>query len=381
VFAIDTLRDWYNLLTASGHAATGRPDLEWRQSNREVPMKYSEAVLSVVLALGLLAAPVPSSGQPPAKVYRIGLLSTATPPAPTDTSPQHCPIKGDPLWQAMVEGLRERGYLPGQNLVIECRWTEGRDEHAPTLAAELVSLKVDLIVTIGNPATRAAKQATSTIPIVMVLVLDPVGFGIVASLAHPGGNLTGLAEAAGAEIAGKRLQLLKEAVPTVARVAILGYSADLVSRYGSYWTETQAAARALDLTLQSVGVQDPKDLEGAFSTMTKARAEALLVLPSPPMYIHAQRIVALAAQSRLPAMYPDRDFVEAGGLLSYAVNGAAIRRRVGFYVDRILTGAKPGDLPVEQATKFDLLINLKTAKALGLTIPQSLLDRADEVIQ
>ena len=341
----------------------------------------STAILTVALTLAFLPAPVPAPGQQPGKVYRIGYLGGPG-PAPTEATPQHCPIQGAPNWRAFVEGLREYGYLPGQNLLIECRWTEGQEERAPALAAELVSLTPDLIVA-GNAAAnvRAAQQATSTIPIVLVNITDPVGSGLVTSLAHPGGNLTGLAETAGLEIAGKRLQLLKEAVPTLSRVAVLRFTTDLASPYGNYWTETQAAARALGLTLQSVGAQDPKELEGAFTAMTKGRAEALLVLPSPLTYIHAQRIVELAARSRLPAMYPFGHLVEVGGLLSYEASRLDMYRRLGFYVDKIFHGANPGDLPVEQPTKFELVINLKTAKALGLTIPPSLLNRADEVIQ
>jgi putative ABC transport system substrate-binding protein len=336
-------------------------------------MKPSEARLSVVLALGILVAPVPSHGQQPAKVYRIGWLS----PYSYESAPRHCPIKDGPYWQAWVEGLRERGYIVGQNLVIECRWTEGRDERAPALAAELVSLKVDLIVAVAAAQVRAAKQATSTLPIVMVGVIDPVGRGLVASLAHPGGNVTGLTESVGREFVGKYLQLLKEAVPKVSRVAVLGYSGSPAF----YRREMEAAARSLGVTLQFYEVRESEELDGAFTAMTKARAEALLVLPYPFVWVHARRIVDLAAQSRLPAAYPGRDHAKAGGLMAYDVNGPDIRRRLGFYVDKIFNGAKPGDLPVEQPTKFELVINLKTAKALGLTIPQSILLQADEVIR
>ncbi|MFI5340489.1 MAG: ABC transporter substrate-binding protein [Candidatus Methylomirabilales bacterium] len=338
-------------------------------------MKPSEAVLSAILALGLLAAPVPSPGQQPAKVYRIGWLSTRRYEPP----PQNCPLKGSPYWQAWVEGLRERGYIPGQNLVIECRFTEGRDERAPALAAELVNLKVDLLVVNGTSQVRAAKQATSTIPIVMFSVIDPVTRGLVASLAHPGGNVTGLTDDAGLEILGKYLQLLKEAVPTVSRVAVLEYSGG--SRESTWGRLMEAEARALGVTLQFHVVRDPKELEGAFTAMIKARAEALLEVPHQFFDNHIQRIVDFAARSRLPAIYPQRDYVEAGGLLAYGVNHFDILRRLGFYVDRILKGAKPGDLPVEQPTTFELIINLKTAKALGLTIPPTLLIQAEEVIR
>jgi putative tryptophan/tyrosine transport system substrate-binding protein len=334
------------------------------------------AIFTVALAFGLLAAPLPSDGQQPAKVYRIGLLSTVG-PAPADRTPQDCPIKGSPNWQALVEGLRERGYIQGQNLVIECRWTEGHPERAPALAAEFVSLKVDLLVVFSSANVRAAKQATSTIPIVMVGVIDPVGRGLVASLARPGGNVTGLTDDAGTEIVGKYLQLLKEAVPTASCVAVLGYSGS-----AAMWrTETEAAARKFDLTLHDYEVQEPSELDGAFAAMTKARTEALVVLPAPFMWAHAPRIVDLAARSRLPAVYPGRDHVEAGGLLAYDIDRRDIWRRIGLYADKIFKRAKPGDLPVEQPTKFNLIINLKTAKALGIAIPQSLLLRADALIQ
>ncbi len=332
----------------------------------------------MALVLGLLVAPVSSPGQQPAKVYRIGWLGNDAVPA-EDINPQNCPIKGLPYWQAFVEGLRERGYIRGQNVGIECRWTEGRDERAPALAAEVVSLRPDLIVAVNTAQVRAVKQATSAIPIVMVGVLNPVGRGLVASLARPGGNVTGLTDDTGDEIAGKCLQLLKEAVPKVSRVAVLAYPHDPPET--TFRTEPRAAAQALNVTLQFYNVRDPEKLDGAFTAMTQARAEALLVLPHPFMLTHRRRIVDLAAKSRLPAMYPFREIVQTGGFLSYGVNLPDIRRRLASYVDKILKGAKPGDLPVEQPTKFDLLINLKTAKALGLTITPSMLMRADEVIE
>ncbi len=339
-------------------------------------MNPRATALSVILTL--LAVPFLSPGEQPAKAYRIGYLAVG--PAPTDQTPQHCPIKGGPSWQAFMEGLREHGYLPGQNLLIECRWTEGREERAPALAAELVSLKVDLLIAYGTNQIRAAKGSTTEIPIVMVGVIDPVRRGLVASLAHPGGNVTGLTYTVGMEIEQKCLQLLKEAVPKASRVAVLYHSGG-PPEPPLFRTEEEAAARALGLTLQFYGVREPEEFAGAFTAMTKARAEALFVRPSPFLGMHEQRIATLAAQSRLPAVAPDRDLVQAGGLLSYDVNYLAIRRRVGFYVDKILKGANPGDLPVEQPTTFELLINLKTAKALSLTIPPSLLSRADEVIQ
>jgi putative ABC transport system substrate-binding protein len=248
---------------------------------------------------------------------------------------------------------------------------------APALAAEVVGLKPDVIGTFGSNQVRALKQATSTIPIVMVGIVDPVGQGFVASLARPGGNVTGLTYTVGREIVAKHLQLLKEAVPKASRVAVLGH----VGSLGFLQRETEAAAQALGVTLQSYEVRAPEEFADAFTAMTTAKAEALLVLPRPFIHLHAKRIVDLAAQSRLPAIYPAREEFDAGGLMVYETNVADTFRRLGSCVDRILKGANPGDLPVEQPTTFDLRINLKTAKALGLTIPQSLLNRAEEVIE
>jgi putative ABC transport system substrate-binding protein len=330
-----------------------------------------------IIALALLVAPVSSAGQQPGKVYRIGYLGAGT--APTEQTAHHCPSQPDPYWQALVEGLREHGYLPGQNLLIECRWTEGREERALALAAELVSLKPDLLVAYGTVQVRAAKQATTEIPIVMVGVIDPVRRGLVASLAHPGGNVTGLTDTLMA-MQGKRLEFLKEAVPTLSRVAVL-YHVRSGPPEPIFVREIEGAARPLGLTLQYYGVRELTEFAGAFTAMTKTRAEALFVLSATLWDQNCQRLVDLAAQRRLPAVYGDRECVPAGGLMAYDVNLIAIWRRLGVYVDKIFKGAKPGDLPVEQPTKFDLLINLKTAKALGLTIPPTLLIQADEVIQ
>ena len=338
----------------------------------------SAAIFIVALAAALLAAPFPSDAQQPTKVYRIGYLGVGA-PAPNDTTAQHCPIKGDPNWQAWVEGLRERGYFPGRNLVIECRYTEGRAERAPDLAAELMSLKPDLIIANSTANVRAAMLRTSTIPIVMVGVFDTVRTGLVASLAHPGGNVTGVTDSVGGEIVGKRLQLLKEAAPKLSRVAVLLDSFGHVT--GAFLGDALKEARALDVTVRSYPVRDPKEIEDAFTAIINMRMEALFVLPAPLMSVQARRIIDLAAKSRLPAMYPSKDFVEAGGLMAYAVNAPDVFHRAATYVDKILKGMNPGDLPVEQPTKFELIINLKTAKALGLTIPPSLLMRADEVIE
>jgi putative tryptophan/tyrosine transport system substrate-binding protein len=340
------------------------------------------AVITVGLALSLLSAPVPSSGQQQGKVHRIGWLINGL--SPKDPTTQNCPHKTEPFWQASMEAFRERGYVQGQNLVIECRWTEGRDERAAALAVELVDLKVDLIVATATNQVRAAKQATSTIPIVMWGVIDPVRRGLVSSLAHPRGNVTGLAEDAGLEILGRRLQLLTEAVPTASRVAALHPPWGAVPDPATtpLWRNIlEAEAQALGVTLQSYRVQGPEELEGAFAAMTKARADALLVVPHPFVGVHAQRIVALAARSRLPAIFPDRIHAHAGGLMAYAVDELETARRLPVFVDRIFKGAKPGDLPVEQPTKFMLILNLKTAKAIGLTFPPELLIQAEEVIR
>jgi len=321
------------------------------------------------IAGGFLAAPLAAEAQPAAKVYRIGSLGNAAPTAP----------QAIPLWEAFVEGLRERGYVEGQNFVMEYRWTEGRLERSPSLATELVGLKVDLIVAVGTAGARAAKQATGAIPIVMVYVVDPVVAGLVDSLARPGGNLTGVAFGAGLAIVSKHLELLKAAIPKVSRVAVLSDPAHPLD--AGYRREAQAAAGVLGVSLQFYEVRDPNELEGAFTGMTKARAGALLGLTQPFAFVHARRIADLAVKSRLPAVFAFRESVEAGGLMAYAANAPDMFRRAATYVDKILKGAKPGDLPVEQPTKFELVINLRTAKALGLTIPPSLLLRADQIIE
>jgi putative ABC transport system substrate-binding protein len=336
--------------------------------------------LELALALALAAVLPSSHAQQPPKVYRMGYLTNVF--LPSDRTPNNCPAKGkgSRYWQALLEGLRDRGYVQDENLVIVCRSTEGQDERAPALAAELVSLKVDIVVAATRQNVRAAKQATSTIPIVMVGVVSPVQSGIIDSLARPVGNVTGLAEDTGRDIEGKWLQLLKEVKPNASRVAVLDYSFNNPPET-SIVPELVAAAKALNVTLQPYAVREPQELEDTFAAITKGRADALLVLPAPFMGVHRQRIVDLAARIRLPAVYPYRDHVEAGGLLAYDIDRLGIWRRIGYYVDRILKGAKPADLPVEQPTKFDLVINLKTAKALGITIPQSLRMQADQIIE
>jgi putative ABC transport system substrate-binding protein len=316
------------------------------------------------LALSLLAAPLAADAQQVAKRPRIGLLRPESPP--------------DPYTEAFQRGLREFGYLEGQNIVIEHRSAEGKADRLPALASELVRLKVDVIVAVSTPAALAAKQATTTIPIVIAYVGDPVGSGLVASLARPGGNITGVS-ALNVEYSVKWVELLKETIPTLSRVAVLSNPAN--PNHVALGREVQGAARALGVTCQVYEVRAPEELEGAFTAMTKARADGLLVLPYPFTFVHARRIADLATKSRLPAVFGFRESVEAGGLIAYAANAPDMFRRAAAYVDKILKGAKPADLPVEQPTKFELVINLKTAKALGLTIPQSILLRADEVIQ
>jgi putative ABC transport system substrate-binding protein len=315
----------------------------------------------------LLAAPLAADAQQAGKVPRIGFLGT--------TSPSDRP----PLLDAFRQGLRELGWVEGQNIVIDYRFAEGRLDRLPDLAAELVRLKVDIIVSGGTQGVTAAKNATGTIPIVMTTVRDPVGTGLIASLARPGGNVTGVSGSAGLEIFGKQLELLKETVPKVRRVAILSNPANLYHPLAI--RELNVAARSLGVQLQLLEARGPNDFDGAFAAMATERVGALLVLSDAMFNLHRTRLADLAARSRLPAAYGTRESVEAGGLMSYGPSLRDLYRRSATFVDKILKGAKPGDLPVEQPTKFELVINAKTAKALGLTIPQPLLLRADEVIQ
>jgi len=340
-------------------------------------MKGRRIILGVFLALAILMGSCASEAQQQGKLYRIGYLAIS--PGDYERDPRDCPKAGNPYWRAFLEGLREHGYDQGQNLVLECRWTEGRDDRALSLSAELVSLRPDLMVVIGTTQVRAAKKATGIIPIVMAGVIDPVGRGLVDSLARPGGNVTGVADTL-AEMEGKRLQLLKEAVPNLSRVGILAPVGPDRDSWKSRYLDP--AAQTLGLKLQ-VYATEGKEVAEAFAAMTKAGEEALFVEPTPLFNTgdHPHRIAGLAARHRLPSIYQDRRFVDAGGLMSYSVENHAICRRIGFYVDKILNGANPGDLPVEQPIKFNLIINLKTAEALGLTIPPVLLMLADEVIK
>jgi putative ABC transport system substrate-binding protein len=282
------------------------------------------------------------------------------------------------LTEVFRQGLRELGYVEGRNLTIEYRWAAGKEERLPELAAELVRLKVDIIVASATPTIVAAKRATSTIPIVMAAVGDPVGSGLVASLARPGGNVTGLTLMS-TELAGKRLQLVRELLPKATRVAVLAYRGP--SGTLLFLEQMRAAAQQTGVQLVVQEVSEAGELRGAFAAMQRERAQALIVQVSPLTREHRRQVEELAAQHRLPAMYEVRLFVESGGLMSYGPNLPEMFRRAALYVDKILKGAKPGDLPVEQPSKFELVINLKTAKALGLTIPESLRFRADEVIQ
>ena len=318
------------------------------------------------VSVGLLAAPFAFEAQQPGRVPRIGFLSV--------TSPSDRP----PLLDAFRQGLRELRWVEGQNIVIDYRYAEGRVDRLPDLAAELVRLKVDLIVSGGTQGVTAAKNATETIPIVMIAVRDSVGTGLIASLARPGGNVTGVSGSAGLEIVAKQLELLKETVPKIRRVAILSNPANAYHQLAI--REVNVAARSLGVQLQLLEARGPNEFDGAFAAMAKERVGALLVLSDAIFGSHRTRLADLAARSRLPAAYGNRESVEGGGLMSYGPSFLDLHRRAATYVDKILKGAKPADLPVEQPTTFELVINLKTAKALGLTIPQSLLQRADEVI-
>jgi ABC-type uncharacterized transport system substrate-binding protein len=283
-----------------------------------------------------------------------------------------------PREEGLRQGLRDLGYVEGQNILIEWRFAEGQEDRLPKLVDDLVRLKVDTIVTDGTRVTRAAKNATKTIPIVMANDGDPIGDGHVASLARPGGNITGLANLL-VGLAGKRLEVLKDAIPGISRVGVIWSSQNSQSVSG--FKETQIAAQPLGLQLQSLEVRGPDSFEAAFQAATKGRAGALTVLSDAVMFAHRTRILELAIKRRLPTMHTQSLWVEAGGLMSYGTYFPDLSRRAATYVDKILKGAKPADLPVEQPTKFDLVINLKTAKQIGVTIPQSVLYRADKVIK
>jgi len=315
------------------------------------------------IAAVLLTVVVMVEAQQPKKVPRIGYLATSATSARIETFRQ---------------GLRELGYVERKNVVVEYRYAEGKADRERELAAELVRLNIDVIVTGGSTATRSAKEATVTIPIVMTQDSDPVGNGFIASLAHPGGNITGLSNFA-PELSGKRLELLKEVVPKLSHVAVFGNAT--VPGNAQMLKETELAAGAFGVKLQYVEMRISKDLETAFRTASKSRADAILLLVRGPVALPYREIAELAVKSQLPTIYSGREYVEAGGLMSYGVSLDDLDRRAATYVDKILKGAKPADLPVEQPTKFEFVISLKAAKQIGLTIPPNVLARADKVIK
>jgi putative tryptophan/tyrosine transport system substrate-binding protein len=314
---------------------------------------------SILLALGL-----PAQAQQPSKVARIGYLNPGDPVSRTYRT------------EAFRQGLKELGYIEGKNIIIEYRFAEARSERLPELARDLVRLKVDIIFAGGHPATEAAKNATQTIPIV-TSSQDPVSSGFVAGLPRPGGNITGLTNLT-SELVGKRLELLKEVIPQLSRVAVLWTPSHPAS---TIWKRTEVAAQSLGVQLQAAEVRDRDDLEPAFAAIKRERAEALLMLRNPLVNDLTKRIANLAAESRLPAIYDEKRFPQLGGLMSYGTDPADVDRRAAIYIDKILKGANPADLPIERPTKFELVINLKTAKALGLKIPAHLLMEADGVIE
>ena len=315
----------------------------------------------------VLLAPAPSAeAQQPKTVPRIGVLNAALPAAVSVRI------------EAFRQGLRELGYVEGKNIIIEYRSAEGKLDRLPALASELVNLKVNIIVTGGPAPTRAAKETSVTIPIVMAQGSDPVGNGFVASLARPGGNITGLATL-NPELSGKRLELLKEILPKLLRVVVLGTSTNPSNAQALI--ETELAAASFGVKLQYLDVLAPKDIETAFRTASKGRADGVLALTSSVLNSQRKQVTDLAAKSRLPAIYGQREYVEVGGLVSYGTNDNDLYRRAATYVDKILKGTKPADLPVEQPIKFEFIVNLKAAKAIGLTIPPNVLVRADRVIK
>jgi putative ABC transport system substrate-binding protein len=326
-------------------------------------MRRTTVRLIGLLAVGLLTATRTVAAPPSAKVPRVGVLLFSGPDSAAV--------------ETLRQGLREHGWVEGQNLAIVWRFADGYAERLPALAADLVRLPVDVLVTHG-PTIRPAQHATQTIPIVMAVVTDPVSSGLVASLARPGGNLTGISIGA-AELGGKRLELLLQAVPGASRVAVL-WNAALADKMPE-WQGTQTAARRLGVALHSVEVRGPADFDGAFATLAREHPDALITLADALTLTHLRRIVAFATEHRLALISELKDFAEAGGLMTYGPSGRALWRRAAAYVDKILKGAKPAELPVEQPMKFELVINLKTAQAFGITLPPSLLILADEVIR
>lgn len=324
----------------------------------------SKKVFCLALVAMLFALSFSAEAQQPGKIRRIGFLGTGS--------------AGGIYFEAFRQGLRELGYIEGQNIAIEYRYAEGKLERLSDLAAELVRLKMDVIVTAGTGGALPVKKATNTIPIVFTIVSDPIGAGLVASLARPGGNLTGLSSFS-QDLSGKRLELLKEAIPNPSRVAVL-YDPNDPSKVAEF-KEIEVAARSLGVQLQALEVRGPGEFESAFKAATRVKAAALLVLPTTVTVTHRKPIAELATKSRLPTMWAESGLMDAGGLMSYGPSYADLYRRAATYVDKILKGAKPADLPVEQPMKFEFVINLKTAKQIGLTIPPNVLARADRVIK
>jgi len=335
----------------------------------DITMTRRPIGLITTLALGLLAVALVAETQPPAKIPRIGIIEAETFAQALEDSLR---------WGVFRQGLRDLGYVEGQNIALEWRLAEGKLDRLAEAATELVRLQMDIIVTAGTPATRAAMQATTTIPIIMASVGDPLRAGLVASLARPGGNVTG-STMLGPELSQKRLQLLKEALPTVSRVAFLWNPLNPANVL--HYEDVQAGARALGVTLHSVEVSSPTEFEPAFAAMMRERPDVLLMTADPLHVLHVGRIIDFAAKSRLPLVSNVKAHVIAGALMSYGASLPELFGRVALYVDKILKGTKPGDLPVHQPTKFELVINLKTAEARGLTIPPTLLFQADEVIR
>ncbi len=326
-------------------------------------------VVLLVISLGLLAVPRGAQAQSQVSLRRIAFLSNDTP----------CmSLSNNVGWRAFLEGLHALGYREGQNVAIECRSAEGKYGRLDALAAELVQLKPAVLVAASAPASLAAKRATSSVPIISVYTADPVGLGLVASLARPGGNVTGISALA-ADYVAKSLQLLKEAAPRTSRAGVLGHAAN--PTYAIYRRQLEPAGRALGIALDFGPVHGLADVEAALSAMQKRGADAFLVMHQPFTFEHREHIVNVVARLRSPAIYGSQEAVELGGLISYAVSIADVYRRAAFFVDRVLHGVKPADLPVEQPTSFQLVINLKTARSLGLTIPSSLLLRAERVIE
>jgi len=323
--------------------------------------------LALILMLALLGATRLAAAQSPGDMRRIGYLSNTT----SDGNRN--------LHEAFVQGLRERGWIVGRNVAIEYRWADGKTERLPGLAEDLVRRKVDVIVTLGTPPALAAMKATKAIPIVMVSAADPVRLGLVASLARPGGNVTGTSFDVGLEVFGKQLELFKEALPSLRRVAVLSNTGNPAQAIAV--GNVKVAAQSLGLDLQHLPLQQPAEFEAAFGAMSKQQADGFIVLVDAFFMLHRAQLADLAARNRLPSMFGFREFVDAGGLMSYGPSASDIARQATGHVDKILDGAKPGDLPVEQPTRFELVINLGTAKALGLSVPQSLRLRADRVVE